>query len=1013
MLPPETVLNEHYRITYVVDERPDGVIYRAIDTRQALRVLVAELPQPTEGAVRDVQQLAEQVTGVTALGLLALRDHFAQGLTYYLVADDPGGQDLERVSRDRGGPLPEQEVLNYVERLLSVLDILHSHTPPLLLGDLRTTDLWSSLDGGLFLAPFALTRHVSAEPSPYRAPELYEGSAEPTTASDLYASGAVLYHLLTGWAPPTVPQRQTGTPLNSPRVLNTRVSALAEQLVLRSLELKPLNRYQRAREMRSALETVRLMVGRPLGATSPIDSARPSQPGPVAPPPSPGGSPSPDLGGYGPPPPAPPPPAPPPWAAQSGYTTVPPAAPRQAPRVSNGCLLAVVAALAVLALAICLVGVWVGWLVLRQGATLPFIGGQAALATTGPAAGAAAPSAVQPNPTTQAIMASGATFTQTTKFQDETVGAVLYAPDGTLVAVGLGGTIELRDAATLEPRQRLKGHTNALSALAFTPDSKTLASGAQDDTVIRLWDVGAARELRRLEGHTGWIRSLAFSPDGTILASGSSDKTVILWDVATGQPVRTLTGHTDFLGNIAFSPDGATLASVSRDGTARLWEVATGTQRATFQYTAPENPATKAPFWLTGVSFSPDGNRLAVGSVSGSIYVLDTSSGNLDRELKGHESWVVIRGLSYSPDGSVIASASLDGTVRLWSTFTGVSRGVIHAGLRLLGLSWNPAGGTLAVSSDTSGSLAIWDTTRRELTKSVLLAQGTVTALAYANSGLALATGGVNGMVKIHMLDHGHEIPLNGGAPTSQYLAFLSDTQLVAASDSGDVMVITVAGSPQEQPRQLKGLDGTALTVGVSRDQRLIAAGNEKGDITIWDARSFAVQRTLRGLGGPVFHLAFNRDGSQLAAVTNEPAEHPKVIVWEVASGNRRTIYSGQKAPITAIAMPAGADVVASASSDGSLKLWQAASGEEVRSMAAPADQGWYSSLTFSPDGQLLVTGTLAGQVEFWNATSGERLSGFDLGVTGSILGIAFRPDGGQLAVATRDGGVVLLEPTP
>lgn len=1033
MLAPETVLKEHYRITYVVDERPDGVIYRAIDTRQSLRVLVAELPQPHESALGDVQHLAEQLRGLAAPGLLTLRDHFANGLVYYLVADDPGGQDLDRISRDRGGPLPENEVLNYVERLLNALDMLHSRTPPLLIGDLRATDLWSSPDGGLFLAPFAMARHVSGDSSPYRAPELHEASAEPTSSSDIYAIGAVLYQLLTGWPPPTVPQRQAGTPLNSPRVLNARVSTLAEQLVLRSLELKSANRYQRAREMRSALETVRLMAGRPLGATAPLDSARAPQLGSIPPPPNPVPG-APEAGGvYGPPPPAPPPAAPPwggaaqgtppgygapqpaaapQWGAQPAYTApAPPAPPRQASRISNGCLLAIVAVLAVLALAICLVGAWVGWFVINQGGALPFFGGQAAMATAGPAGGGATAVDATPDPATQAIIAAGAPYTQTAALTDEVVGAVLYSPDGALIAVGLGGAVELRDAATLEARGRLEGHEHEISALAFSPDSGTLASGAQTDNVIRIWDVSGRNELRRLEGHEGWIRSLAFSPDGTILASGSTDQTIMLWDAASGRQLRTLRGHTDLLGNIAFSPDGATLASVSRDGTARLWDVASGTEREGFSYTAPVSPETNAPFWLTGASFSPDGQRLAVGSVSGSVYVIDVASGRLDRELRGHEGWVVIRGVSYSPDGNLIASASLDGSVRLWSPRTGADRGVLEqAGLRLLGLTWKPDGASLAVSSDTSGTLAVWDVQRRELAQSVILAQGAVTALAYSDSGAALAAGGVNGSVKIHLLADGREIPLSGGAPTSQYLAFVSDTQLVAVSDGGAVVVLTVGGPTQEASRQLEGLDGLALTVDVSRDRRLIAAGNEQGEITIWDARSLEVQRTLRGLGGPVYAMAFNRDGSQLAAATNQPADRPKVIVWDVTSGDRRTTFSGHQAPITALEMPAGDDLVASASSDGSLKIWQAASGDEVRSLAAPPEQGWYSSLTYSPDGTMMVTGSLAGQVEFWNAADGARLSGVDLGEYGTILGLAFRPDGGQLAVATRDGGVVLLE---
>lgn len=1048
MLALESMLMERYRITYVVEERPDGVIYRAIDVQDSHRVLLAELPQPNEQAIGDLRHLAAQIVGITSPGLLALRAHFAQGLTYYLVADDPGGQDLERVARDRGGPMPETEVLGYVERLLGALDTLHSRTPPLLIGDLRSTDLWSSPDGGLFLVPFSLVRHFSADASPYRAPELHDASAEPTTASDIYAIGAVLYQLLTGWAPPPAAQRHAGTPLNAPRVLNARVSALAEQLVLRSLELKPVNRYQQAREMRSALETVRLMAGRPLGATAPVEGIPFPSPQPATPQALPDGPPLPPrpVSGtgaepgtlYGPPPPAPPPGwtsgspqpgayAPPsgpqyvaPQAASTGWQTVPPTAapPRQGPRVSNNCLFALVGLLAVLALGICVVGLWVGWLIMNNGASLPFLPGASAMATAEPAGGTTSPTAnaatgqgsTQPNPTAGALLAQGGTFTQTQQLEDASVGAVIYAPDGKTIAVGLGGDVQLRDAASLDPGATLSGHTGDVSALAFSLDGKLLVSGAQDDTVIRVWDAAAARELRQLEGHTGWIRSLAFSPDGATLASGSTDTTIRIWDVASGKLLRTLEGHQDFVGNIAFSPDGATLASASRDGTVRLWDVAGGEQRAGFAFTAPVNSATSAPFWLTGVSYSPDGNTLAVGSVSGSIYMLDAATGSQQRELQGHDGWVVIRGVSFNSKGDLLASASLDGTVHLWSPRTGADRGTLQQrGLRLLGLAWSPDGERLVTSSDTAGNVAVWDVGSQEVVQSAVLAQGAITALAYSDTGELLGTGGANGSVKVHLLNDGRAVPLSGGAPTNQYISFLSDTQLVAVSDAGDVVLINLTGAAET--KQLDGLDGFALTVGVSRDRRLIAAGNERGDVTLWEAETLQKTRTLSGLGGPVYALAFNRDGSELSAVTNEPSERPKVIVWDVQSGDRRTTFSGHTGPVTAVDMPAGQDWVASASSDGSLKLWAAASGDEVRSIQAPTEQGWYSSIAFSPDGALLVTGTLAGDVEFWNAASGERLSSYNL-QAGTILALSFRPDGGQVAVATRDAGVFLLEPT-
>lgn len=1027
MLSPESTLHERYRITYVVDERPDGVIYRAIDNQQSMRVLIAELPQPTEAALKNVQLLAEQIVGVNTPGLLPLRDHFTQGLTTYLVADDPGGQDLERVARDRGGPLAEHEVLTYIDRLLGALDTLHNRTPPLLLGDLRPTDLWSSLDGGLFLAPFALARYVNAEPSPYRAPELHDAQAEPNTSSDSYAIGAVLYQLLTGWAPPTAAQRQAGTPLNSPRLLNARVSALAEQLALRALELKPANRYQQAQEMRSALETVRLMAGRPLGAMAPIEGmTRTVQPG-VVPPPPPNPvpvSPPPAVASaetaYGPPPPAPPPTQPQVSAgaaqpaATAQWSAPAAAAPprRQGFYLSNGCLVAIVAALAVVALVICVAGAGLLYFGIARGGILSLLPGQVA-ATSAPAAAEPganqAPGADSGANTGPSSLAQGTVYTQTRQIVEPAIGAGLYAPDGSLIAVGVGSEVLLRDGETLEAKSSFSGHTGDVGSLAFSPDGAMLASGAEDDNVIRLWDVPGNRELRTLEGHTGWIRSLAFSPDGELLASSSTDLTIRLWNSASGELVRTLEGHTAWLGGITWSADGATLASASRDGTVRLWDVAAGRERSEFSYTAPEDALTGQPFWLTGVSFSPDGATVAVGSVSGSVYLLDTTNGELQRELAGHESWVIIRGVSYSPDGEQIASASLDGTVRLWNARSGAERGVLEqSGLRLMGISWHPDSARLATTSDTAGSLTIWEVAAQKVERSALLSQGVVTALTYSDNGTALATGGVNGSVRLHNLAEQGQISLSGGASTNQYLGFLSDTQLVAVSDGGAVVVIDLEN--QAQNKQLEGLDGLALNLSVSRDRRLIAAGNERGEIALWDARSFELLRTLSGLDGPIYALSFNRDASELAAVTNDPAEQPKLGVWDVQSGDRKSTFSGHGAPVTALEMPADQGVVASASNDGSLKIWQADNGEEQRTLSAEPDEFFFSSLTFSPDGSLLVTGALSGEVVFWNPENGERLSEVEL-AAGPVLALTFRPDGAQLAVSTRDGGVYLLEP--
>jgi WD40 repeat protein len=320
----------------------------------------------------------------------------------------------------------------------------------------------------------------------------------------------------------------------------------------------------------------------------------------------------------------------------------------------------------------------------------------------------------------------------------------------------------------------LKGHSQPVSSVAFSPDGKRLASGSWDET-LKLWDAANGQEILTFKGHSGAVFCVAFGPDGKRLASGSSDRAIKLWDASSGQEVLTLKGHSGPVLSVAFSPDGKRLASGSDDHTLKLWDAASGQEILTLDF---ELRAAAALLdlahgleiltfkghsgWVSSVAFSPDGKRLASGSHYGGLKLWDAASGQEILTLTGLSGPVYsvdfdsvdfdsvgVNSVAFSPDGKRLASGSFQGALKLWDAVSGQEiltfKG--HSG-RVDSVAFSPDGKRLA-SGSHYGGLKLWDASSGQEILTLKGHSAAVLSVAFGPDGKRLASGADDGTVKL------------------------------------------------------------------------------------------------------------------------------------------------------------------------------------------------------------------------------------------------------------------------
>jgi WD40 repeat protein len=305
-----------------------------------------------------------------------------------------------------------------------------------------------------------------------------------------------------------------------------------------------------------------------------------------------------------------------------------------------------------------------------------------------------------------------------------------------------------------------------------------VVTGSADNNAM-VWDCKSGRNTYILKGHSDVVHSVAFSPNNRLVASGSHDRTIRLWNMETGGCLTTWEAHNDVVVSVSFSADGKLLLTGSYDKTAKVWSIPDSLlAHASTEDTAAESQCVLTldghEDSVTSAGFAPNGSYIVTGSLDG-VGRLWNMSGKIIGSLRGHEA--AIRSVAFSPNSDLVVTGSMDQTAKVWDFQSGKCKLTLsgHGGsVNSVGFS---SDGSLILTGSRDFSAKVWDSKNGKCLQTLRGDKGhreSVHAASFSNSGRFIVTGSADTTAKVWTLgsDEATPITLQGHSDAVRFAAF-------------------------------------------------------------------------------------------------------------------------------------------------------------------------------------------------------------------------------------------------